>query len=124
LSAVLDERFSVAALKVFSLNTNAIMVERAERAILGEIDKLRTNAVPADELTRAKRRYRLRYLDRLSTLQGRALYLIDAAFAGADMSSLGRDLEAVKAIEPPAVLAFVARYFNPQNRVVLELGYR
>lgn len=124
LSAVLDERPSAAALKVFSLNTNAIMVERAERAILGEIDKLRTNTVSADELTKAKRRYRLRYLDRLSTLQGRALYLIDAAFAGADMSSLGRDLEAVKVIEPPAVLAFVGRYFTPQNRVVLELGYR
>lgn len=124
LSAVLDERLSVAALKVFSLNTNAIMVERAERAILGEIDKLRTSTVSADELTKAKRRYRLRYLDRLSTLQGRALYLIDAAFAGTDMSSWARDLEAVKTIEPAAVLAFVGRYFNPQNRVVLELGYR
>jgi zinc protease len=124
LSAVLDERLSVAALKVFSLNTNAIMVERAERAILSELDKLRTYTVSSDELTKAKRRYRLRYLDRLSTLRGRALYLIDAAFAGADMASLGRDLDEVKDLEPSAVLAFIGRYFTPQNRVVLELGYR
>lgn len=124
LSAALDERLAVAALKVFSLNTNAIMVERAERAILSEIDKLRTYAVSPDELNKAKRRYRLKYLDRLSTLRGRALYLIDAAFAGTDMASLGEDLEAVKGIEPAAVLAFVGKYFTPQNRVVLEFGYR
>ncbi|HPW18177.1 MAG TPA: pitrilysin family protein [Candidatus Aminicenantes bacterium] len=124
LSAVLDERLSAAALKVFSLNTNEIMVERAERAVLAEIDKLRTSAVSPDELTKAKRRYRLKYLDRLSTLRGRALYLIDAAFAGADMAALGRDLDAVKDLEPAAVLAFVARYFTPQYRVVLELEYQ
>jgi predicted Zn-dependent peptidase len=124
LSAALDERLAVAGLKIFSLNTNAVMAERAERAILAEIDKLRTNAVSPDELLKAQRGYKLRYLDRLSTLRGRALYLIDAAFAGADMAALGRDLDEVWAIEPPAVVAFISKYFTPQNRVVLELGYR
>ena len=124
LSAVLDERLAVAGLKIFSLNTNAVMAERAERAILAEIDKLRTNTVSPDELNKAKRGYKLRYLDRLSTLRGRALFLIDAAFAGTDMAALGRDLEEALGVEPPALLAFVSKYFTPQNRVVLELGYR
>jgi zinc protease len=124
LSAVLDERLAVAGLKIFSLNTNAVMVERAERAILAELDKLRTNTVSSDEVNKAKRRYKLNYLDRLSTQRGRALYLIDAAFSGTDITALGQDLEYALGVEPPAVLAFVSKYFTPQNRVVLELGYR
>ena len=124
LSAVLDERLAVAGLKIFSLNTNAVMVERAERAILAELDKLRTNTVSPDEVNKAKRRYKLKYLDRLSTQRGRALYLIDAAFAGTDMAALGQDLEYALGVEPPALLAFVSKYFTPQNRVVLELGFR
>jgi predicted Zn-dependent peptidase len=123
-SAVLDERPPVAALKIFSLNTNAILVDRAERAILSEIDKFRFNTVSQDELTRARRRYELSYLDRISTLRGKALFIIDGAFAGASLDSLGADLERTLRVEPPAILAFVSKYFTPQNMVVLELGPR
>jgi predicted Zn-dependent peptidase len=124
LSVVLDERLMVAGLKIFSLNTNAIMVDRAERAILSELDKLRTYTVSQDELNKAKSRYKLSYLDRLSTLRGKALFLVDAAFAGTDMASLGQDLENALGVEPPALLAFVSKYFTPQNRVVVEFGPR
>jgi zinc protease len=124
LSVVLDERLRVAALKIYSLNTNAIMVDRAERVILSELEKLKTNALSSEELDQAKLRYKLGTLDQLSTLRGKALYLIDAAFAGTDMSELGRDLDEALAVEPSTVLAFVSKYFTPQNRVVLEFGPR
>ncbi len=124
LNVVLEERLKVAALKVFSLNTNADLVARAERALLSEIDKLRTNTVSEDEIEKARRRFELDYLDRLSTLRGRALFLINAAFAGKPLPALGEDLENALRVEPSAILAFVARYFTPQNRVVLEFGPR
>lgn len=124
LSVALDERPRMAALKIFSLNTNALMVERAERVILSELEKLRTNAVSVEELDKAKSRYKLGYLDRLSTLQGKALYLIDAAFGRADLAAPGRDLDEAMAIEPSALVALVSKFFTPQNRVVLEFGPR
>lgn len=124
LSVVLEERLKVAALKLFSLNTNADLVARAERAVLSEIDKLRMNTVSMDELNKARRRLKLDYLDRLATLRGRALFLVDASFAGKDMTALGEGLERALRVEPPAIMAFVARYFTPQNRVVLEIGPR
>ena len=77
-----------------------------------------------DELGRARRRYRLSYLDRVSTLRGKALFIIDAAFAGTSLASLGEDLEKALRVEPPALLAFVSKYFTPQNMVLLELGPR
>jgi zinc protease len=124
LSAVLEERLQVAALKVFSLNTNATLVARAERAVLGEIDKLRTNTVSEEEIEKARRRFKLDFLDRLSTLRGRAFFLIDAAFSGQPLSGLSEVLDRARQVEPSAVMAFVARYFTPQNRVVLEFGPR
>jgi predicted Zn-dependent peptidase len=122
LSVVLDERLRVAGLKIFCLNTNDILVERSQKIILSEIDKLRTNTVSQDELNKARRRYKLDYIDRLSTLRGKALFLIGAAFAGTAMASLGQELENALRVEPAALLAFVSKYFTPQNRVVLELG--
>ncbi len=124
LSGGLEERLSVSALKVFCLNTNADMAERSQKAILSEIDKLRTNPVSQDELNKAKRRFKLDYLSRLSTRLGRALFLVDAAFAGTGLDALGGELDNCLRVSSPALTAFVNKYFIPQNRVVLEVGPR
>lgn len=124
LSGGLEERLSVSALKVFCLNTNAVMAERSQKALLSEIDKLRTNPISQDELTKAKRRFKIDYLNRLSTRLGRALFLVDAAFAGTGLDVLGGELDNYFRVSPPALTAFVNKYFIPQNRVVLEIGQR
>ena len=122
LSGALEERLSVSTLKVFCLNTNAVMAERSQKAILSEIDKLRTNPVSQDELNKAKRRFKMDYLNRLSTRLGRALFLVDAALAGTGLASLEEELDNYLRVSPPALTAFVNKYFTPQNRVVVEIG--
>jgi zinc protease len=123
LTGGLDERLSVATLKVFCLATNAVLVARSERAILSEIDKLKSNTVSAEEMGRARRRYKLDYLEKLSTNLGRVRYLIDAVFAGKDLAALDGDLNHVLVdVTPQALAAFASRFFTPQNRVVLEFG--
>jgi zinc protease len=123
LTGGLDERLSVATLKVFCLATNAVLVARSERAILSEIDKLKSNTISADELGRARRRFKLDYLERLSTNLGRARYIIDAVFAGKDLASLDGELNRILVdVTPQALAAFANRYFTPQNRVVLEFS--
>ncbi|OGD28085.1 MAG: hypothetical protein A2V57_00865 [Candidatus Aminicenantes bacterium RBG_19FT_COMBO_65_30] len=122
LSGALDERLSVAALKFFCLNNNAVMVGRSQKAILSEIDKLRANLISQDELNRAKRRFEMDHLNRLSTRLGRALFLVDAAFNGRGLEELGGELNKYLRVSPPALHYFVNKYFIPQNRVVLELG--
>ncbi|MCX6571192.1 MAG: pitrilysin family protein [Candidatus Aminicenantes bacterium] len=122
LSGALEERLSVSALKIFCLNTNAVMAARSQKAILSEIDKLRTNPVSQDELNKAKRRFKVDYLNRLSTRLGRALFLVDAALAGTGLDSLDGELDKYLRVSPPALTALVNKYFIPQNRVVLEIG--
>jgi predicted Zn-dependent peptidase len=122
LTGTLDERPSIAAIKLFCLATNAVMVARSEKAILAEIEKLRSNAVSLEELDRARLRFKMDYFDRLSTNLGKARFLVDAHFAGKRLDELGGELAAVINIGPQALAAFSAKYFIPQNRVVLEFG--
>ncbi len=123
-SASVDARLSIAALKFFCLNNNNVMVERSQRAILSEIDKLKTNDVSLDEINQAKRRFERDYLDRLATNLGKALFLVDAVFAGVPLEELGGELDRYLSVGPSSVQAFVSKYFIPQNRVVLELQSR
>jgi len=124
LGASVDVRLSVAALKLFCLNTNEVMVERAQKAILSEIDKLRTNTVSLDEINRAKRRFKADYLAKLSTNLGKALFLVDAAIAGDGLGDPGAELDRYLGVGPLSIQSFVGKYFIPQNRVVLELRRR
>jgi zinc protease len=122
LSGALEERGDVSALKIFCLNNNAVMVDRSEKAILSEIDKLKTNLISQEELNKAKRRFKMDFLDRLSTNRGRALFLVDAAFVGRNLDTLGEELDNCLRIGPQTLQTFVIRNFVPKNRVVLELG--
>ncbi|HOW85423.1 MAG TPA: pitrilysin family protein [Candidatus Aminicenantes bacterium] len=122
LTGGLDERPGVAALKLFAFCTNAILVARAEKAILAEIDRLKTNAASAEELAKARRRFKKDYYDRLSTSMGKARFLVDAVIAGRDQEAIRRDLDRVLSVSPQNLSSFAAKYFVPQNRVVLEFG--
>jgi predicted Zn-dependent peptidase len=123
-SGTLEDRRGVLALKIFCLNNNAVMVERSEKAVLSEIDRLRTNPVSPAEMAKAKRLFKLDYLRSQSTNLGRALFLIDAAFSGKPMNALGGELDKYMRVDPSALFSLVIRHFNPRNRVILELGQR
>jgi predicted Zn-dependent peptidase len=122
LNGAVDERLSAITLKLFCLATNDVMIARSEKAILSEIDRLKTNAVSAEELGRARRRYKRDVLEGLSTNLGRARFLADVWASGRGFEGLERGINAVLAVTPQALSAFAVRYFIPQNRVILEFG--
>jgi zinc protease len=122
LSGSVDERLSAITLKLFCLATNDIMIARSEKGILSDIDRLKANAVSGEEIGRARRRYKRDILEGLSTNLGRARFLADVWASGRDFRGLEREINAVLAVTPQALTAFVSRYFIPQNRVVLEFG--
>jgi len=124
LSGGLEDRRGVLALKVFSLNNNAVMVQRAQKAVASEFERLRTNAVSADELAKAKQQFKMDYVRRLSTRLGRALFLIDAAFSGRSLDLLRAELEACLKVSPAALTSLANRHVVPRNKVVLELEQR
>jgi predicted Zn-dependent peptidase len=120
LTGGIDERLSAATLKIFCLATNDIQIARSERAILSEIDKLKSNAVSPAEIEKARIRFKRDYFERLSTNLGKARFLVEACFSVRGLETLGRDIANVLEVTPQSLAAFVVRYFIPQNRVVLE----
>ena len=124
LSGALEKRLSIAALKVFALSSNASSAERSQRIILAEIDRLKANEISQDEIARVRRRFKMDYLERLSTNLGKALRLIDAALAGDGLDGLGGELAEHLRVTPAEIQAVVGKYFTPQNRVVVGLGPR
>jgi len=122
LTGGLDERPGVGTLKIFAFCTNAILIARSEKAVLSEIDKLKTNTVSQDDIAKARRRFKEDYCDRLSTSMGKARFLVDAVLAGRDQEAIRQDLSRVLSVSPQNLLSFAAKYFIPQNRVVLEFG--
>lgn len=119
----LEDRRGVKALKVFCLNNNDVMVDRAEKAILSEIERLRSAPISQDELAKAKRQFKMDYLRSLSTRLGRALFLVDAAFAGRPLDPAD-ELDQVLRTNPPNLASAAHRHFIPRNRVILEFGTR
>jgi zinc protease len=124
LSGSLEDRRGVLALKVFCLNNNAVMVQRSQKAVASEFEKLRTNPVSADEMTKAKRQFKMDYLRRLSTRLGRAFFLVDAAFSGRPMDAIDADLEGCLRVSPTSLTSLATRHVVARNKVILELEQR
>lgn len=124
LSASLEDRRGVLALKIFCLNNNAVMVQRSQKAIASEFEKLRLNPISSDDLARAKHQFKADYFRRLSTRLGRALFLVDAAFSGKPMEAIGAELEGCLRVSPTALTSLVGRHVLLRNKVVLELDQR
>jgi zinc protease len=124
LSGGLENRSGVLGLKIFCLNNNADMVERSEKAILSEIDRLGRNPVSPEEMAKAKKLFKMDYLRSQSTNLGRALFLVDAALSGKPMSFLGEELDKYMKVHPLSLTGLITRHFSPRNRVILELGQK
>jgi predicted Zn-dependent peptidase len=123
-SGVLEELRGVLALKLFCLTNNAVMTERSKKAILSEIDKVRTNPVSMDELAKAKRQFKMDYLRNRSTNLGRALFLVDAAFSGKPTDTLDGELDKYMRVNPMNLVSLLNRHFLPWRRCALELELR
>jgi zinc protease len=120
----LEDRRGVPALKIFALNTTDVMAERCQKALLSEFERLKVGLVPEDELNKARRLFKLDYLQRLSTGLDRALFLTDAAFADFPLQALPSELEKYMKVSSQSLNLLVNRLFVPSNKVVLNIRIR
>ncbi len=124
LSGMLEDRGGVPALRVFVTNNNTVMAERCQKALADEIDRLRGNLVPEQELNRAKNLFKKDYLKTQATFVDRAMFLADAAFAGVPVDAGDAELAKYMKVAAPALMTLVNRLCIPRNKAVLNLGAR
>lgn len=120
----LEQRLGVSALRMFALTNNEVMSDRAQRAIMSEIDRLKTGLVGDDELDKAKRLFKMDYLRRLGNGLERALFLADAAFDEVPTSDLSTELDRHMRVTAQGLNGLVSRVFMPRNQVLLNIRNR
>ena len=61
------------------------------------------------------------FLGRLSTTVDRALFLIDFFLTLGDFKEFGLELDKYLSVTPADLVGIVARYFSPENSIILNV---
>lgn len=97
------------------------MFDAARLAILGEVERIRREPVPPEEITKAVKQFTAAMLAPRKTMQGQAQDLGSSWMAANDLNFSARYLEAVKRITPAELQRVATQYLTPENRTLYAL---
>ncbi len=95
--------------------------DAARRAMLGELDQMKTGRIPTAELSKAVKQFTSAMLATRKTMQGQAQDLGGSWLAAGDLNFSGRYLEAVKRATPAALQRVARDYLTVENRTLYAL---
>jgi zinc protease len=124
LSGGIEKRKDFAVFKIFAINNNETMVDLCQKAILSEINKLRTSYVSETELQKAKNLFKRDYLHRLSVPVERAMFLAEMFFSPIDLKDVPAELAKYLRVTPFEVIGIANRFLVPDNSVILNVKTR
>lgn len=95
--------------------------EEAEKAIVEELERLKTELVPARELEKAKNQMVAEILFARQSNQGKAEALGRAAVLLKDPARVNTEVQRLLAVTPEEIRRVAQRYFTETNRIVLTI---
>ena len=93
----------------------------AREALLGEVEKMKAGAVPAEELSKAVKQFVSGTLSSRKTMQGQAADLGGNWLAANDLNFSERYLAAIKRVTPADLQRVAGQYLSPENRTLYAL---
>jgi len=123
-SGTIERRKNIAAYKMFAMNNNEIMVDRCQKAIFSELDKLKSAFVSEAELKKVKNMFKMDYLEQFSTCQDKAIFLCEFHLAQLNLEALPAELDKYLQVTPAAIIGIANRYFTEENSVLLNIKIR
>jgi zinc protease len=93
----------------------------AEKALLGELDKLKTELITERELQRAKNQFARDYILGRESLQDKATHLAHAEVLHSDVTTADGEFDIFQKISLADVQRVARTYFTPERRVVLHV---
>jgi zinc protease len=94
---------------------------QAERALIAELDRLKTEPVSDHELERAKNQFARDYIMGRETNQQKALQLAHAAVIHGDITTADGELDIFTGITAPDIQRVANTYFTQNNRLVITI---
>lgn len=116
----IEQRRELAAFKIFVISSNEIMLARSEKAVLSEINKLRSSLVSANELNKAKNMFKMDYINQYATYLDRAIFLSENAFHHNNLDNLSSELKKYMSVGSSQIIGIMNRYFG-QGYVLLKV---
>jgi len=120
MSVGIERRRDLAALKVFVLSNNEATKEIAKRALLSEMNRLKSSLIPDRELVKIKNMYKSDYMGSFYSPEKRALFLTRYYLSGNDIRDLEGDLNKYLRVTPSEIVGIMNRYFT-ENYVLVEI---
>ncbi|MFP4082714.1 MAG: M16 family metallopeptidase [Candidatus Aminicenantes bacterium] len=111
----IDSRRELAAFKIFTICNNDIMVERSKKAVLSEINKLKTSLISEEELRKSKNMFKMDYINQYATYMDRAVFLAQTYLAQNNPDDFPQDLQKYLKVTPPEIIGIMNRYFTQKN---------
>lgn len=101
--------------------SEATPLEALERAVMEEVERLKSEPPTPEELARVVTRYRADVLRKLNSNQGMAIGLADYQAGSGDWQALFEEIAKVAAVTPEQVAAAARKYLTERNRTVARL---
>jgi len=92
-----------------------------ERALIGELEKLKTEGITERELQRAKNQFARDYILGRESLQDKATHLAHAEVIHSDITTADGEFDIFQKISLPDVQRVAKTYFTPERRVILHV---
>lgn len=120
LSGGIEKRMDLAVFKLFVLSNNEATKELAKKALLSEINKLKSSLVSNMELTKIKNMFKADYMENYSSPEKKALFLIMNYLSKMDIRDLSGELDHYLNVNPSEIVGIMNRYFT-ENNVLIEI---
>jgi len=117
----IETRKNFAVFELFFLGNNEIMVNRIQKAVFSEINKLKLTRLSEKELTKSKNMFKMDYIKQYSTSLGKALFLTETFLSRITLDDLPLELNKYLKVTPTDIIGVVNKYFIPDNRIILYI---
>jgi predicted Zn-dependent peptidase len=98
-------------------------VERSQRAIFSEINRLKSRIIQEKEIRRSKNMFKMDYINHYATSLNKALFLTETFLSKQSLDDLPEQLEKYLSVTPYDILRTSKKYFT-QERILLNIKIR
>jgi len=123
LAGGIEIRNDLAVFKIFVTCNNEAMVKLSKREVFSEINRLKSSLISREELLKAKNMFKMDFTNQYATSADKAIFLIDAEFAGLELTELTAELEKYLSVSPSDISGILNRYFS-DDYILLDINIK
>jgi predicted Zn-dependent peptidase len=121
LNGGIETRADQTVFKIFVRAANEIMKERSQKALLSEINRLKTNFVSEQELNKSKNMFKMDYVKQYATTLDRAIFLAEQLLNRGSFEEFSGELDRHLSVTRYEVSRMINKYFNENNLIILNV---